>query len=175
MVAWVGNRGHPRQHKVACRLPGELPMSTTAVGHCSHCAAVVNRHWPSCLVCHAALPALSLEIGTPASVVPTQAQEATTEAAAPPLRPGWRVVYRDQQWVLCGGCNDRQHGTVAECQWVAGAWTVTLTDGQTMPLSRVRSVGAVDHKGCLLEAWTVKEHGYDGEGPLCNRGKQNAI
>ena len=30
-------------------------MSTTAVGHCSHCDAVVNRHWLTCLVCHAPL------------------------------------------------------------------------------------------------------------------------
>jgi hypothetical protein len=30
-------------------------MSTTAVGHCGQCAAVVNRHWASCLVCHAPL------------------------------------------------------------------------------------------------------------------------
>ena len=27
-------------------------MSATAVGQCTHCAAVINRHWPSCLVCH---------------------------------------------------------------------------------------------------------------------------
>jgi hypothetical protein len=41
-------------------------MSTTAVGHCDRYAAVVNRHWPSCLVCHAALPATSREAGSPA-------------------------------------------------------------------------------------------------------------
>ena len=28
-------------------------MSTTAVGQCSQCGAVVNLHWPACLVCHA--------------------------------------------------------------------------------------------------------------------------
>ena len=32
-------------------------MSTTAVGHCDQCAAVVNRHWLTCLVCNAPLPA----------------------------------------------------------------------------------------------------------------------
>jgi hypothetical protein len=31
-------------------------MSTTAVGHCDLCAAVVNRRWARCLVCHAPLP-----------------------------------------------------------------------------------------------------------------------
>lgn len=30
-------------------------MSTTAVGHCDQCAAVVNRHWLTCLVCAAPL------------------------------------------------------------------------------------------------------------------------
>ena len=30
-------------------------MSTTAVGQCPHCAAVINRHWTACLVCHAIL------------------------------------------------------------------------------------------------------------------------
>lgn len=50
-------------------------MSTTAVGHCSHCAAVVNRHWPSCLVCHAPL------IAAPSR------DEAFSETAAPMLPP----------------------------------------------------------------------------------------
>ena len=46
-------------------------MSATAVGHCGQCAAVVNRHWPSCLVCHAPL------IATPSH------EEAFSETAAP--------------------------------------------------------------------------------------------
>ena len=46
-------------------------MSATAVGHCGQCAAVVNRHWPSCLVCHAPL------IATPSH------KEAFSETAAP--------------------------------------------------------------------------------------------
>ena len=29
-------------------------MSTT-VGQCPHCAAVINRHWTACLVCHATI------------------------------------------------------------------------------------------------------------------------
>ena len=87
----------------------------------------------------------------------------------PPLQPGWLVAYRDQRGALCGGCDDRQHGTIQECQWTAGAWTVHLTDGQEMPLSQVRSVGAVDHKGRLYGAWTVREHGYDGAGPVDGR------
>jgi hypothetical protein len=86
-----------------------------------------------------------------------------------PLQPGWLVAYRDRRGALCGGCDDRQHGTVQECRWTAGAWTVHLTDGQEMPLSQVRSVGAVDHKGRLYGAWMVREHGYDGAGPVDGR------
>jgi hypothetical protein len=82
-----------------------------------------------------------------------------------PLQPGWLVCYRDQRGALCGGCDDRQHGTVAGCRWTAGAWTVHLTDGQRLPLSIIRGVTTPDGA-----AWTVREHGYDGEGPLQNRG-----
>jgi putative DNA primase/helicase len=41
---------------------------------------------------------------------------------------------------------------------------VHLTDGQEIPLSRIRSVAAVDHKGRLMGAWTVRDHGLDGRG-----------
>lgn len=40
-------------------------MSTTAVGHCSHCAAVVNCRWSRCLVCHAPLIAAPLPSQSP--------------------------------------------------------------------------------------------------------------
>ena len=89
-----------------------------------------------------------------------------TPRPIPPIRPGWLVAYRDRQWVLCGGCDDRQHGTVQECQWGGGSWTVHLTDGQRLPLTRMCSVGKTDCEGKLVAAWTVREHGYDGEGPL---------
>jgi len=57
-------------------------MSTTAVGHCDKCSAVVNRHWPSCLVCHAPL------IATPSR------DEAFSEATAPmpPLQATETIV-----------------------------------------------------------------------------------
>ena len=90
----------------------------------------------------------------------------------PPLQPGWRIAYMDHQWKLAGGYDDPDHGTVQACRWDAGAWTVTLTNGQTIPLSRVRSVGAVDHKGRLYGAWEVNTHGYDGEGPVTRGGQR---
>lgn len=30
-------------------------MSSTAVGHCPNCAAMINRHWQECLVCHTSI------------------------------------------------------------------------------------------------------------------------
>lgn len=83
---------------------------------------------------------------------------------APPLQPGWLVVYRDRRGTLCGGCDDRAHGTVRACQWQDHGWMVSLTDGQSLPLSTIRSVGQTHESGQLLAAWTVREHGYDGEG-----------
>ena len=70
----------------------------------------------------------------------------------------------DSLWKLAGGSDDPDHGTVDVCRWEGGAWTVHLTDGQQIPLSRIRSVGAVDWKGRCYGAWTVREHGYDGQG-----------
>ena len=100
------------------------------------------------------------------SAAPTHPQEeAVIEVASPtpPLHPGWLVVYRDRRGVLCGGCDDRAHGTVHACRWNEHTWTVWLTDGQQLPLSMVRSVGQTED-GHLVAAWTVWPHGYDGDG-----------
>jgi len=67
---------------------------------------------------------------------------------------------RDLAW----SCDDWQHGTVAKCRWSAGAFTVHLTDGQRLPLSIIRGVTKPDGS-----AWTVQQHGYDGEGPAAAR------
>lgn len=76
-----------------------------------------------------------------------------------PLQPGWLVAYHDRRGVLCGGCVDREHGTVHECRWDGTGWTVNLTDGQQLPLSLIRSVGQTDDTGQIVAAWTVREHG----------------
>jgi hypothetical protein len=88
------------------------------------------------------------------------------ETPAAPLHPGWLVAYRDRRGVLCGGCDDRAHGTVDECRWGGKAWTVILTDGQRLTLPAIRSVGQTDAAGQLVAAWTVKEQGADGQGPI---------
>ena len=54
------------------------------------------------------------------------------------------------------------NGTVHECQWDGMAWTVPLTDGQRLPLTRIRSVGKTDGEGKVVAAWSVRKHGYDG-------------
>lgn len=83
----------------------------------------------------------------------------------PPLCAGWLVAYRDRQGRLRGGCDERNQGTVQACQWDGTTWTVMLTNGDCLPLSRIVSVGQTDSQGKVLAAWTVRAHGYDGEGP----------
>lgn len=143
-------------------------MSPTVVGHCEHCAAVVNRHWANCLVCHTPLIPSIRETGSPENAVaPAEArQEAVTASVSPtpPLLPGWLVGYRDRRGVLRGGCDDRLHGMVQQCVWSEQGWTVHLTDGQRLPSTSIRGVTALDGR-----AWTVREHGYDGEGPRAGR------
>ncbi len=95
--------------------------------------------------------------------------EVLTLPSKEPLQPGWLVVYRDQRGALCGGCDDRPHGTVATCQWDGQGWTVLLTDGQRLPLTRIRAV--TQHDGT---AWEVRGHGYTGTGPLALGGDPSA-
>ena len=97
---------------------------------------------------------------------PHEGEAVKVAPPTPPLQPGWLLAYRDRRGTLCGGCDDRTHGTVQGCRWDGKGWTVHLTDGQQMPLSLVRSVGRTDSAGQIVAAWTVRGHGYDGEGPL---------
>ena len=57
-------------------------MSTTAVGQCPHCAAVINRHWTACLVCHADLSPTAEPSGK------------SLAAPLPTLHPGSFVAWR---------------------------------------------------------------------------------
>lgn len=82
-----------------------------------------------------------------------------------PIEAGWLVVYQDQTGRLCGGADDRMHGTVQACRREAGKWTVVLTDGLGLPLSKIRSVASTHPDGRISAAWTMRAHGYDGHGP----------
>lgn len=165
MVAYHGNDSPagnfvlPHGCLEGCRTEGVWPMSLTAVSHCSQCGAMVNTHWPCCLVCHGALPS-SIQSEIPSQTV--ESKSPVSAAPIPPLQPGWLVTYQDQAGKLCGGSEERAHGTVQECRWDAGRWTVCLTDGRQMPLWIIRAVGQTDQSGRVCAAWTVREHGYDG-------------
>jgi hypothetical protein len=88
-----------------------------------------------------------------------------TDTPVSPLRTGWLIVYRDEVWRLRGGNDERAAGTVRECCWNPYAgWTVVLTNGDRVPLRAVRAVSKTDTRGRILAAWTVREHGYDGDG-----------
>lgn len=85
------------------------------------------------------------------------------EAPTPPLQPAWLVVYRDQSGRLRGGSDEREAGTVQTCTWDGIGWTVALTNGQTLPLRTITAVSQTDIDGHIVAAWTVREHGYDGQ------------
>jgi hypothetical protein len=131
-------------------------MTPTAVSHCAQCGAMVNIHWPSCLVCRAGLPLIGPQ--DPSTAV----ESSEPRPPAPPILPGWLVAYRGRAGNLCGGADDRIHGTVQECRWDGAGWTVVLTDAQHFPPSIIRAVGQTDALGRLIAAWEVKRHGYDG-------------
>ena len=116
-----------------------------------------------------AIPALEVPLSLPPDLphirrARTPPETVVHHGPLAPLQSGWLVVYHDRNGVLCGGCDDRAHGTVESCQWDGMAWTVHLTDGQQLPLWAIRSVGKTDADGHVLAAWTVKDHGYDGDG-----------
>ncbi len=79
-----------------------------------------------------------------------------------PIEAGSLVVYLDQTGRLCGGVDDRMHGTVEACQREAGKWIVVLTDGQRLPLSKIRAMASTHPDGRISAAWSVREHGFDG-------------
>jgi len=99
----------------------------------------------------------SLILQTP--VIPVMQPDAPPQ---PPICSGWLVAYRDRTGKLRGGCDEREAGTVKECRWDEGKWTVCLTDGQQLPLLIILAVGKTDAHGHVLAAWDVKRHGYDG-------------
>lgn len=83
-------------------------------------------------------------------------EDRPTEALIPPLLPGWVVAYRDQH-------NRLHDGTVSRCCWSGSGWTVRLTNGDTIPLQCLRSVGQTNGVGKVVAAWDVRAHGFDGE------------
>ncbi len=92
--------------------------------------------------------------------------ETPTSSPTPPLQAGWLIAYRDQHGRLRGGCDERDAGTVAACRWDGSGWRLLLTNGETLALGQIVSVTMSDAEGRVLEAWTVRRHGYDGQGPL---------
>lgn len=101
-----------------------------------------------------------------------QAEQTLTEplpqshqaSAEPPLKVGWLVTYKDRQGRLRGGCDEREAGTVAGCEWTGSGWIIHLLNGTTILLKSVTSVGKTDAAGKVIAAWTTREHGFDGEG-----------
>lgn len=84
--------------------------------------------------------------------------------SASPLPAYCFVAYTDTQGRLRGGWDERSTCTVIQCHGVGARCQVELSNGDRIPLRAVRSVGQLNAEGSLVSAWTVREHGYDGEG-----------
>ena len=108
------------------------------------------------------MPATASSISSKPSISASLDPIEPTEPKAP-IPSGWLVVYRDQAGILRGGWDDRLHGTVQCCAWDGAAWMVILTDEQQFSLTAIRSVGRTNMGGDVVAAWTVREHGYDGD------------
>lgn len=79
------------------------------------------------------------------------------------IQPGWLVTYRAPDGRLQGGDLDRHHGALATSAYGAHGWIFTLTDGQAVHVSSIRGVSRTVADGRIVAAWTVREHGLDGE------------
>jgi hypothetical protein len=84
------------------------------------------------------------------------------EPPASPLPHHCFVTYIDARGALCGGWDERGTSRVTQCHGTGGNCQVELSDGRRIPLRSIRAVGQTDAAGNLLAAWTVREHGYDG-------------
>lgn len=90
----------------------------------------------------------------------------TVDSPASPLPAHCFVTYSDTQGRLCGGWDERNACTVKQCHGVGADCQIRLSDGHTIPLRAVRAVGQLNTEGRLIAVWTVREHGYDGNGPF---------
>ena len=187
MVAYPGNIFQARQPFVVYLLPEELPneeiqvMTLTAVSRCSECKAVVNIHWTACLVCrtiispvpevdaHQHTPDLperkkdSVSLSESVSIAGVVAQDPPRpDLPSFPLLPHCFVTYTDSQGRLRGGWDERATSTVKQCHRVGANCEVELAHGGRIPIRAVRGVGKLSAEGCLIGAWSVREHGYDG-------------
>lgn len=79
-----------------------------------------------------------------------------------PILPGWLVAYRGPDGKLRGGWEERDHGTIRKGRFSDGGWIFTLTDGTEISVRAIVSVAQVALDGRVVAAWTVREHGLDG-------------
>jgi hypothetical protein len=121
----------------------------------------IEPHIPHTLPDFGTVWSLSVQLSdTLAEISPPQ----VVEPPASPLPRHCFVTYTDRQGHLCGGWDDRQRATVTQCEWTGRGWSIHLSDGQTIPFAAVRCVGQTNEQGELIAAWSVREHGYDGQG-----------
>ena len=68
-------------------------MTMTAVSQCSECKAMVNIHWPVCLVCRAPVTRHGVSAGSTATAPPGNTQATAKPRTLPLLYPGDVVAW----------------------------------------------------------------------------------
>lgn len=103
-------------------------------------------------------------MSVPLSAIPAEKSSSLGAPPASPLPAYCFVAYTDSLGKLRGGWEERPASTVKQCHGVGAACQVELSNGNKIPLQAVRAVGQLNAEGRLIGAWSVRDHGYDGNG-----------
>lgn len=141
-------------------------MPMTAISTCAQCKAVINIHWTACLVCKATISTVS-GVSAPHQHTPDLPEQIGGSVAPdPPPSPlplPCFVTFTDSQGRLRGGWEERATCMVKQCHGVGAHCQAELVNGDKIPLRAVRAVGQLNAEGRLIGAWSVRDHGYDGQ------------
>lgn len=99
----------------------------------------------------------------PAPSIQPENSSSPVDAPPSPLPPHCFATYTDSTGRLRGGWDERTACTVKQCLGVGADCKVELSNGATIPLRAIRAVGQLSAEGRLIAAWTVREHGYNGD------------
>ena len=134
-------------------------MSTTAVGHCSHCDAVVNRHWLTCLVCHAPLIATPLRDEAFSGVIaPMPPPQVAENIVIGPAAPNARAVYWETGDTRILGPAVPEYLAMVGTDPTASFWVIVTYQGMPrwINANRLRSRKAFEEQAPVQEVELIR-------------------